>query len=186
MTVHAPIIAAGQPAAAGAVHFVVVPSSLGHLLVARGERGVAAVLLGDDPDALAADVRRRLPGATPGVADDQALHALADRVRDAVERGTPGTDLPLDLRGTAFQQAVWQALREIPAGSTATYTDIAHRIGRPASVRAVAQACAANAVAVIVPCHRVVRRDGGLSGYRWGVERKRLLLAREAAGEAVR
>ena len=99
-----------------------------------------------------------------------------------VEAPALGLDLPLDVRGTAFQQRVWQALRDIPAGVTVTYTELAKRIGRPNSVRAVAQACAANALAVAIPCHRVVRNDGGLSGYRWGVGRKRALLEREAKG----
>jgi len=98
-----------------------------------------------------------------------------------VEAPAQGLDLPLDLRGTAFQQRVWQALRKIPAGTTATYSEIAKRIGRPKAVRAVAQACAGNAIAVAIPCHRVVRLDGGLSGYRWGVARKRALLDKEAA-----
>jgi AraC family transcriptional regulator, regulatory protein of adaptative response / methylated-DNA-[protein]-cysteine methyltransferase len=114
------------------------------------------------------------------VGGDPNFESLVARVVGFVEAPRLGLDLPLDVRGTAFQQRVWQALRQIPAGATASYTDIARRIGSPTSVRAVAQACAANPLAVAIPCHRVVRNDGGLSGYRWGVERKRALLQREA------
>ena len=170
-------------AAAGAVRYAVAPSTLGAVLVAASAAGVCAVLLGDDAEALAAELRRRFPGAAP--AGDDAVPALAARVVERIERPAGAGDapsLPLDPRGTAFQLAVWEALREIPPGQTATYTEIAARLGMPTSARAVAQACAANPLAVLVPCHRVVRSDGGLSGYRWGVERKRALLAREAGG----
>lgn len=168
----------------GEMKVAIGDSALGLVLVARSAAGISAVLLGDDRDALRHDLQRRFPGATL-VEGDAALTALAARVIQMVEspaRDVDGLELPLDPRGTAFQRTVWQALREIPAGSTATYTEIASRIGMPRSVRAVAQACAANALAVVVPCHRVVRSDGGLSGYRWGVQRKRALLDREAAG----
>ena len=114
------------------------------------------------------------------IGGDAEFEQLVATVVGFVEAPGIGLDLPLDVRGTAFQQRVWQALREIPAGETASYADIAHRIGSPNAVRAVAQACAANALAVAIPCHRVVRNDGGLSGYRWGVERKRALLGKEA------
>src|SRR5256886_976217 len=149
------------------------------MLVAASTRGVCAILIGDDPDVLARDLQDRFPRAEL-LGGDAEFEELVAKVVGFVEAPGIGLDLPLDVRGTAFQQRVWQALREIPAGETASYTDIANRIGSPKSVRAVAQACAANALAVAIPCHRVVRNDGGLSGYRWGVERKRALLGREA------
>jgi AraC family transcriptional regulator, regulatory protein of adaptative response / methylated-DNA-[protein]-cysteine methyltransferase len=162
------------------IRFAIGECSLGSILVARSERGVCAVLMGDDPDALARDLQDRFPRArlTGG---DAGFEALVAKVVGFVETPRLGLDLPLDVRGTAFQLRVWQALREIPAGSTASYTDIAKRIGAPKCARAVATACAANAIAVAIPCHRVVRNDGALSGYRWGVARKRALLARETA-----
>jgi len=161
------------------IRFAVGECSLGSILVARSEVGVCAILLGDDPDALARDLQDRFPQATL-IGGDAEFEQLVAQVVGFVEAPGLGLDLPLDVRGTAFQQRVWQALQEIPAGSTASYTEIASRIGSPKAVRAVAQACAANALAVAIPCHRVVRNDGGLSGYRWGVERKRALLQREA------
>jgi AraC family transcriptional regulator, regulatory protein of adaptative response / methylated-DNA-[protein]-cysteine methyltransferase len=161
------------------IRFAVGESSLGSILVARSERGVCAILLGDDPDALARELQDRFPRATL-IGGDAGFEDLVARVVGFVEAPGLGLDLPLDVRGTAFQQRVWQALREIPAGSTVSYTEIAGRIGSPKAVRAVASACAANPLAVAIPCHRVVRTDGGLSGYRWGVERKRALLQREA------
>jgi AraC family transcriptional regulator of adaptative response/methylated-DNA-[protein]-cysteine methyltransferase len=165
--------------ASAEIRFAVGECSLGSILVARSELGVCAILLGDDPDALAHDLQDRFPQATL-IGGDAEFEQLVSRVVGFVESPAQGLDLPLDVRGTAFQQRVWQALQEIPPGSTASYTEIAGRIGAPRSVRAVAQACAANALAVAIPCHRVVRNDGGLSGYRWGVERKRALLQREA------
>ena len=161
------------------IRFAVGDSALGAVLVASSERGVCAVTLGDDADGLLRDLQDRFPRATllGGDADYEALAATVIAFVEAPERGL---DLPLDMRGTAFQQRVWQALRAIPAGATASYAEIAARIGSPASVRAVAGACAANAIAVAIPCHRVVRTDGALSGYRWGIERKRELLRREA------
>jgi AraC family transcriptional regulator of adaptative response/methylated-DNA-[protein]-cysteine methyltransferase len=161
------------------IRFAVGECSLGSILVARSELGVCAILLGDDPDALARDLQDRFPRATL-IGGDAEFEQLVAQVVGFVEAPGLGLDLPLDVQGTAFQQRVWQALQEIPAGSTASYTEIASRIGSPKAVRAVAQACAANALAVAIPCHRVVRNDGGLSGYRWGVERKRALLQREA------
>jgi AraC family transcriptional regulator, regulatory protein of adaptative response / methylated-DNA-[protein]-cysteine methyltransferase len=161
------------------IRFAIGECSLGSILVARSERGVCAILLGDDPDALARDLQDRFPRATL-IGGDAGFEGLVAKVVGFVEAPGLGLDLPLDVRGTAFQQRVWQALREIPAGSTASYTEIAGRIGSPKAVRAVAHACAANSLAVAIPCHRVVRNDGGLSGYRWGVERKRALLQREA------
>jgi AraC family transcriptional regulator, regulatory protein of adaptative response / methylated-DNA-[protein]-cysteine methyltransferase len=163
------------------IRFAVGECSLGSILVAQSERGVCAILLGDDPDALVRDLENRFPNATL-IGGDAEFEKLVAQVIGFVEAPRLGLDLPLDVRGTAFQQRVWQALRTIPPGTRASYTEIARRIGSPTSVRAVAQACAANPLAVAIPCHRVVRTDGDLSGYRWGVERKRALLEREAAG----
>lgn len=168
-----------QGGAAATIRFAIGQCSLGAILVAQSERGICAILLGDDPDALAHDLQDRFPNANL-IGGDAGFEKLVAQVVGFVEAPALGLALPLDIRGTAFQQRVWQALQEIPAGKTASYTDIANRIGSPAAVRAVAGACAANAIAVAIPCHRVVRNDGGLSGYRWGVERKRTLLAREA------
>lgn len=160
------------------IRFAIGQCSLGAILVACSERGVCAILMGDDPDALARDLQDRFPGAGL-VGGDGDFEQLVARVIGFIEAPRLGLDLPLDIRGTAFQQRVWQALQKIPAGKTASYTDIARRIGAPQAARAVAGACAANTLAVAIPCHRVVRTDGSLSGYRWGVERKRALLARE-------
>jgi AraC family transcriptional regulator of adaptative response/methylated-DNA-[protein]-cysteine methyltransferase len=162
-----------------AIRFAVGECSLGAILVAASDRGICAILIGDDPDALARSLQDQFPNAEL-IGADHAFEELVAQVVGFVEAPALGLDLPLDVRGTVFQQRVWQALREIPVGSTASYSDIATRIGAPKSVRAVAGACAANALAVAIPCHRVVRHDGNLSGYRWGVERKRTLLAREA------
>jgi AraC family transcriptional regulator of adaptative response/methylated-DNA-[protein]-cysteine methyltransferase len=163
------------------IRFAVGECSLGSILVAKSGRGVCAILIGDDPEALARELQDTFPHAVLVGGDDE-FERLISKVVGFVEAPAIGLDLPLDVRGTVFQQRVWQALCEIPAGETACYADIAHRIGAPKSVRAVAQACAANSLAVAIPCHRVVRTDGGLSGYRWGVERKRALLEREAQG----
>ncbi len=162
------------------IRFAVGECSLGSILVAATDKGVCAISLGDDPDALVRDLQDRFPSAQLS-AGDEGFDQLVAAVVGFVEAPGLGTDLPLDVRGTAFQQRVWQALRDIPAGSTASYADIARRIGAPRAVRAVAQACASNPLAVAIPCHRVVRRDGELSGYRWGVERKRALLDREVS-----
>src|SRR5262245_43699678 len=161
------------------IRFAVGECSLGSILVAASERGVCAILLGDDPDVLARDLQDQFPQAHL-IGGDARFEQLVSKVVGFVEAPALGLELPLDVRGTAFQQRVWQALRKIPVGSTASYTDIAKRIGSPHSVRAVAKACGANVLAVAIPCHRVVRNDGALSGYRWGVERKRSLLEREA------
>lgn len=161
------------------IRFAIGECSLGAILVAQSERGICAILLGDDADALARDLQDMFPRANL-IGGDAKFEEVVSRVVGFVEAPAVGLDLPLDVRGTAFQQRVWQALREIPAGSTASYREIAERIGAPKSVRAVAQACGANALAVAIPCHRVVRTDGGLSGYRWGVDRKRALLRNEA------
>ncbi|MGH1590116.1 bifunctional DNA-binding transcriptional regulator/O6-methylguanine-DNA methyltransferase Ada [Methylobacterium phyllosphaerae] len=160
------------------IRFAAAECSLGSILVAATDKGVCAILLGDDPDALARDLQDRFPKAELSGGND-AFERWVAEVIGFVEAPGRGLDLPLDLGGTAFQQRVWAALRAIPVGTTATYADIARTIGEPAAVRAVAQACGANRLAVAIPCHRVVRSDGSLSGYRWGVERKRDLLARE-------
>lgn len=162
-----------------AIRFAVGQCTLGAILVAASARGICAILMGDDPDALVHDLQDRFPRAEL-VGADAGFERWVAQVVGFVEQPRLGLNLPLDVRGTAFQQRVWQALQEIPAGTTASYTEIAQRIGAPKSVRAVAGACAANALAVAIPCHRVVRNDGGLSGYRWGVARKRDLLDREA------
>ena len=162
------------------VRFAVAQCSLGAILVAATDQGVCAITFGDAPEPLLRDLEDRFPKAEL-VGGDAAFEALVARVVGFVEAPGQALDLPLDIRGTAFQQRVWQALRAIPAGSTASYAQVAAAIGAPAAVRAVAQACASNALAVAIPCHRVVRSDGALSGYRWGVERKRALLEREAA-----
>ena len=162
------------------IRFAIGQSSLGAILVASSEKGVVAILIADDPDQLARDLQDRFPKARL-VGADAAYEALVAQVVGLVEAPALGLDLPLDIRGTAFQQRVWKALQEIPAGKTASYADIAARIGRPDAARAVAGACAANNLAVAIPCHRVVRSDGSLSGYAWGVERKRKLLHVEAA-----
>ena len=161
------------------IRFAVGQSSLGAILVASSMQGVAAILIGDDPNALAEDLQDRFPKACL-VGGDAGYEKLVARVVGLVEAPNLGLDLPLDVRGTAFQQRVWQALRDIPAGRTVSYSEVAERIGAPGSVRAVAGACAANNIAIAIPCHRVVRNDGALSGYAWGVERKRVLIAREA------
>src|SRR5206468_9767732 len=152
------------------IRFAVGECSLGSILVAKSERGVCAILLGDDPNELARDLQNRFPSANL-VGGDAKFERLVSKVVGFVEAPALGLDLPLDVRGTAFQQRVWQALQKIPAGQTVSYSEIARRIGVPKAVRAVAGACAANNLAVAIPCHRVVRNDGSLSGYAWGVER---------------
>jgi AraC family transcriptional regulator, regulatory protein of adaptative response / methylated-DNA-[protein]-cysteine methyltransferase len=161
------------------IRFAIGECSLGAILVAQSERGICAILMGDDADALVRDLQDRFAQARL-IGGDAAFERLVAQVVGFVEAPGLGLNLPLDVRGTAFQQRVWQALKDIPAGKTASYTEVAQRIGSPKAVRAVAQACGANALAVAIPCHRVVRNDGALSGYRWGVERKRALLEREA------
>ncbi|HVK53342.1 MAG TPA: bifunctional DNA-binding transcriptional regulator/O6-methylguanine-DNA methyltransferase Ada [Pseudoxanthomonas sp.] len=162
------------------IHFALGQCSLGAILVARSPRGVCAILLGDDPERLLQDLQDQFPRARL-IGGDDAFEQLVAQVVGLVEAPGLGLDLPLDVRGTAFQERVWQALRHIPVGQTASYAQIAQQIGMPRAVRAVAQACASNPLAIAIPCHRVVRSDGALSGYRWGVERKRELLKREGA-----
>jgi AraC family transcriptional regulator of adaptative response/methylated-DNA-[protein]-cysteine methyltransferase len=159
--------------------FAVGKCSLGSILVATSKKGVCAILLGGDPAQLVRDLQDQFPNANL-TSNEKRYEALVAKVVGFVERPGLGLDLPLDIHGTAFQQRVWKALREIPVGGTASYAMIAKKIGLAKSVRAVAQACAANSLAVAIPCHRVVRTNGSLSGYRWGVERKRTLLDREA------
>ena len=160
------------------IEFAIGESSLGAILVARSQRGVCAISLGDDADLLLRELQDRFPRAEL-VGGDTGFERLVAQVVGMIEQPNLGIDLPLDVRGTAFQLRVWQALGQIPPCQTASYAQIAQRIGSPTSVRAVAQACASNTLAVAIPCHRVVRSDGALSGYRWGVERKRELLLRE-------
>jgi AraC family transcriptional regulator, regulatory protein of adaptative response / methylated-DNA-[protein]-cysteine methyltransferase len=161
------------------IRFAVGQTSLGAILVASSQKGVAAILLGDDADELVRDLQDRFPKARL-IGADPDYEAMVARVVGFVEAPEHGLGLPLDVRGTAFQQQVWQALQEIPVGATVSYAEIAQRIGLPKSVRAVAGACAANNLAVAIPCHRVVRHDGAISGYAWGVARKRALIEREA------
>ena len=163
------------------IEFALGQCSLGAVLVARSARGVCAISLGDDPEALLRALQDRFPRADLVGGDAEFEHLVA-RVVGFIEAPRLGLALPLDVRGTAFQQRVWDALRRIPPGETASYAQVAVAIGAPASARAVASACASNPLAVAIPCHRVVRSDGGLSGYRWGVARKRELLARERGG----
>jgi len=162
------------------IRFAVGECSLGAILVAATEKGVCAIEFGDDPEALVRALEARFPRARL-VGGDAKFEQLVAQVVGLIEAPAHGRDLPLDIRGTAFQQRVWRAIRAIPAGATASYAEIARRIGRPRAARAVAQACASNVIAVAIPCHRVVRRDGSSSGYRWGVARKEALLQREAA-----
>jgi AraC family transcriptional regulator of adaptative response/methylated-DNA-[protein]-cysteine methyltransferase len=161
------------------VRFAVGECTLGTILVARSERGVCAILLGDDAETLVRSLQDQFPRAELW-GGDAGFEELVAKVVGLVEAPGVGLELPLDIRGTAFQQRVWEALRKIPAGTTLSYSEVARAMGEPAAVRAVARACAANVLAVAIPCHRVVRHDGALSGYRWGVERKRALLEREA------
>lgn len=161
------------------IRFAVGACSLGAILVAATEQGICAILMGDDPDLLTRDLQDRFPAAELRGAE-AGFEATVAAVVGLVEAPGVGLALPLDLRGTVFQQRVWEALRQIPSGATVSYAELAARIGVPSGARAIAGACAANPVAVAIPCHRVVRNDGAISGYRWGVERKRALLERES------
>ncbi len=166
--------------AGSSIRFAIGECELGSILVAASETGICAILLGDDADTLVRDLQDRFPKANL-IGGDSEFERVVATVVGFVADPAIGLDLPLDIRGTAFQQRVWAALREIPTGSTASYAEISKRIGQPKSVRAVAQACGANPIAIAIPCHRVVRTDGALSGYRWGVARKSELLRRERA-----
>ena len=165
------------------VRYVTVETPLGWALVAATERGICMTALGDDRDSLAAALRQRFPAAAV-IAEDLGLRGWADRIVRFITAPGENLDLPLDIRGTAFQARVWRALQKIPLGKTASYSESAAALGQPKAVRAVAQACAANKLALIVPCHRVIRGDGDVGGYRWGLERKRALLDRERAAGA--
>ena len=167
------------------MRFAVGECSLGSILVAASHTGITAIMLGDDPETLIHDLEDRFPKANL-IGGDRNFEDVMAKVVGMIENPQAGIDLPLDVRGTAFQHRVWKALLEIPLGTTATYSEIAERIGLPKAVRAVAGACAANNIAIAIPCHRVVRNDGSLSGYRWGVERKRALIAREAQRTSAR
>ena len=167
-----------SPAHAQTIRFAVGQCSLGSVLVAQTDKGVCAILLGDDAGALERDLRGRFSRATL-VAGGADVERVLVKVSSLIEAPGKRLRLALDAHGTEFQRRVWEALVEIPPGKTVSYTDVARRIGAPKSVRAVAQACGANSIAVAIPCHRVVRNDGALSGYRWGVGRKRTLLERE-------
>jgi len=161
------------------IYFAIGECSMGNILAAQTERGVCAILMGGDAEQLVRDLQDRFPKAKL-VGDASEYQDLVAKVVGLVENPKSGFDLPLDIQGTAFQKRVWKALQQILPGTTATYKEIAAKIGTPKAVRAVAQSCGANSLAIAIPCHRVIRNDGSLSGYRWGVERKRALLEREA------
>jgi AraC family transcriptional regulator, regulatory protein of adaptative response / methylated-DNA-[protein]-cysteine methyltransferase len=174
---HTPLTPKKPPAMT--ISFAFDKCSLGTILVAQSEKGICAVLLGDEQQYLLDDLQQRFPKATL-VAGNRSFQKTMAQIIGMIEKPKLALELPLDIRGTLFQQQVWQALQHIPAGETRSYRDVAEAIGSPKAVRAVAGACAANAIAILIPCHRVVRNDGNLSGYRWGVERKQKLLQREA------
>jgi AraC family transcriptional regulator of adaptative response/methylated-DNA-[protein]-cysteine methyltransferase len=165
-------------AVTGIVEYAIGQSQLGQVLVARTQRGICAILFGDDTQELVSDLSTRLPQAVLR-RDELTMSTVMQHVIEFIEAPFGTLDAPLDIGGTLFQQLVWQALREIPAGQTLSYSAVASKIGRPGSVRAVGSACAANAIAVAIPCHRVLRNDGAISGYRWGVDRKEELLRLE-------
>jgi AraC family transcriptional regulator, regulatory protein of adaptative response / methylated-DNA-[protein]-cysteine methyltransferase len=165
--------------AAATIGFAIAPCSLGFVIIAVSEQLIRSIMVGDDPETLVGDLQRQFPDEALAV-DEHCDHALLSKVLGMIEDPAQAADLPLDIRGSAFQLRVWEALRKVPAGTTVSYTFLAEQIGAPKAVRAVAQACAANPIAIAVPCHRVVRSDGDLAGYRWGIERKRALLNREA------
>jgi AraC family transcriptional regulator of adaptative response/methylated-DNA-[protein]-cysteine methyltransferase len=177
---HPDTAASDSRLAADEIRFALGRTSLGAILVASSRIGIASIVLGDDPESLVRELEGRFPKARL-IGDQGDCESLVAKIVEAVEVPGSHVDLPFDVRGTAFQRRVWQALQAIPAGERVTYAEVARRIGRPEAIRAVASACAANNIAVAIPCHRVVRTDGSLSGYAWGVERKRALLEREAA-----
>jgi AraC family transcriptional regulator of adaptative response/methylated-DNA-[protein]-cysteine methyltransferase len=166
------------------IHFAIAECGLGSLLVASSNRGLCAISLGNDADTLLRELQDRFPRAEL-VGNDQGFESIVAAVVGLIETPAPGFDLPLDIQGTVFQQKVWQALRKIPYGTTVTYSELANRIGAPNAARAVASACAANTLAVVIPCHRVVRQDGSPSGYRWGIALKQALIEKEAAGSTL-
>jgi AraC family transcriptional regulator of adaptative response/methylated-DNA-[protein]-cysteine methyltransferase len=164
---------------AATIGFAIAPCSLGFVIIAVSEQLIRSIMVGDDPGILMSELRRRFPNASLRV-DENYDAGLMAKVVGLIERPEQAVDLPLDIRGTAFQMRVWDALRNVPAGTTVSYAFLAAQIGAPKAARAVAQACAANPLAVAIPCHRVVRANGDLAGYRWGIERKQVLLEREA------
>jgi AraC family transcriptional regulator of adaptative response/methylated-DNA-[protein]-cysteine methyltransferase len=161
------------------IRYTIIDSSIGSILIASSGKGVCCITLGDHPELLLGDLHHRFKNAEI-IHGNETFKGLVSQVVGFVKSPQLGLELPLDVRGTEFQQRVWQALRKIPSGSTASYADIARMIGSPSSIRAVAGACAANPISLAIPCHRILRSDGHISGYRWGIERKRILLAREA------
>lgn len=165
------------------ISFAIGETSLGFILVASSQKGLCAIFLGDDPDVLARDLQHRFPNAVLS-GDDAEFDRIVSQVIRSIEDPAKGLDLPLDIRGTAFQQRVWEALRRIPVGKTMSYAEIARSLGQPGGARAVAGACASNVLAGAIPCHRVVKSDGAISGYRWGADRKRAVLRREGAAAA--
>lgn len=173
------MIAMVEPRTSTAIRYTIAACALGYVAVARTAKGLAAAFIGDDGERLAAHMEERFAGAEQVDPDE-----LTERVVNALDSVTDDPDIPVDPKGTDFQKSVWRALREIPVGATVTYSELARRIGRPESVRAVAAACGANPIAVIVPCHRVIGKDGSLTGYAWGIEKKRMLLEREKARRA--
>jgi AraC family transcriptional regulator, regulatory protein of adaptative response / methylated-DNA-[protein]-cysteine methyltransferase len=170
------MIAMAEPLTSTTVRYTIAECDLGYVAIARTAKGLAAAFIGDDEATLNRHMKERFAGAEVAGPDE-----LTDRVIQSLDSVTDDPDIPVDPKGTDFQKSVWRALREIPAGATVTYSELARRIGRPDSVRAVAAACGANPIAVIVPCHRVIGKDGSLTGYAWGIEKKRLLLERERA-----
>ena len=162
------------------IRFAVGECSLGSILVAASDLGICSIAMGDDPNKLVRELQERFANAKL-IGGDKKFERMVARVIAFVENPSAGLGLPLHVQGTAFQQRVWKALREIPSGTTSTYSELAQKLGQPGATRAVAGACAANNLAVAIPCHRVVRTDGSLSGYRWGVERKKKLLDSEGA-----
>ena len=164
------------------IHFAIAECSLGSILVAASQKGICAISIGDDPEALVQELQDRFPKASL-TGNDPEFDRTVAKVVAFVEMPEAGLDLPLDIRGTAFQKRVWHVLRQIPVGTTASYAEVAKRMGSPKAFRAVASACAANVLAVLIPCHRVIRNDGHLSGYRWGIDRKRALILKEAKQE---
>jgi AraC family transcriptional regulator of adaptative response/methylated-DNA-[protein]-cysteine methyltransferase len=168
--------------AAATIGFAVAPCSLGFVIIAVSEQLIRSIMVGDDPEMLVSDLQNQFPNDAIEVADKD--EGLVAQVVDLIDRPEQAAELPLDIRGTEFQMRVWNALKNIPAGTTVSYASLAKQIGAPHEVRAVAQACAANPLAVAIPCHRAVQANGELTGYRWGVERKRALLEREAMSTA--
>lgn len=168
--------------AAATIGFAVAPCSLGFVIIAVSEQLIRSIMVGDDPEMLVSDLQNQFPNDAIEVADKN--EGLVAEVVDLIDRPEQAAELPLDIRGTEFQMRVWDALQNVPAGTTVSYASLAEQIGAPNEVRAVAQACAANPLAVAIPCHRAVQANGEMAGYRWGVERKRALLEREAMGTA--